>query len=99
MNAPLHLRLLLVIFISAFGFVARAEVKLPALFSDHVVLQCDVTVPVWGWAEPNENVSVTLGPQTQSARAAADGKWTVKFSALHSRQDPTTLTVKASNTI
>ena len=33
---------------------ARADVKLPAIFSDHMVMQAETTVPVWGWAEPGE---------------------------------------------
>ena len=38
---------------------ARADVKLPALFSDNAVLQRDMKVPVWGWAAPGEKVTVT----------------------------------------
>lgn len=39
----------------------RAEVKLPAFFSDHMVLQRDVSLPVWGWAKPGTKVVVQLG--------------------------------------
>ena len=40
---------------------ADAEVRLPALFCDHMVLQRDVNVPVWGWANAGEEVTVALG--------------------------------------
>ena len=37
------------------SLAARADVKLPALFGDHMVLQQEATLPVWGWAEPGFN--------------------------------------------
>jgi sialate O-acetylesterase len=77
---------------------ARAEVKLPAIFSDHMVLQRDATVPVWGWAEPGEEVSVSVAGQIKTTKAGADGKWMVKFSSLKA-DGATTLTVKGKNTI
>lgn len=42
---------------------ARANVTLPALFADHMVLQRGVAVPVWGWAEAGEEVAVSFGAQ------------------------------------
>ena len=54
-----------VIFCSA--AVAVAEVKPAALFSDHVVLQSGMAVPIWGTADPGEKVTVTLNGQTKSA--------------------------------
>jgi sialate O-acetylesterase len=61
---------------------ARAEVKPNALFSDHMVLQSGMSVPIWGTATPGEKVSVTLLKQTQTATAGADGKWTVHLAKL-----------------
>lgn len=40
--------------VTSFTPFAAADVKLPALFSDHAVLQRDMAVPVWGWADPGE---------------------------------------------
>jgi hypothetical protein len=40
----------------------RADVNLPALFSDRTVVQADAFVPVWGWAESGEEVTVSLAP-------------------------------------
>jgi len=62
--------------------VAAAEVKLPGVFGDHMVLQRDMPVPVWGWADPAETVTVTLGDQSKTATADGDGKWCVRLDAL-----------------
>lgn len=78
--------------------LAMADVKLPAIFSDHFVLQRDAAVPVWGWAEPSEEVSVSIGGQTQKAKAGADGKWMVKLDKLAAGEG-LTLTVQGRNTL
>jgi hypothetical protein len=39
---------------------AEGKLRLPSIFGDHMVLQCNMPVPVWGWAEPNEEVAVIL---------------------------------------
>ena len=78
---------------------ARADVKLPALFSDHMVLQADAAVPVWGWAEPGEEVTVSLATQSKTAKAGADRKWKVTLDKLKAGDQPLTLTVKGMNTL
>jgi hypothetical protein len=75
-----------------------AAVRLPSLFSDHMVLQRDGAVPVWGWADPGEAVTVSIAGQKQSAKAGADGKWSLKLEKL-AATGPQTMTVKASNEI
>ena len=77
---------------------AFADVKLPAIFSDHLVLQREVSVPVWGTADPGEEVSVTIAGQTQASKGDADGKWSVKLSKL-AAGEAQTLTVKGKNTV
>lgn len=54
---------------------ARAGLRLPAIFSDHTVLQRSENAPVWGWAAAGQTVTVTLGPTRAAAVAGADGKW------------------------
>ncbi len=61
---------------------AAAAVKLPALFTDHMVIQRDAPIRVWGWASPGEPVTVTLGGREASAKAAADGRWSASFAPL-----------------
>ncbi len=77
---------------------AFADVRLPSLFSDHAVLQQGAAVPVWGWAEPNEQVTVTLAGQTKVAKGGADGAWRVTLDALKPGAT-LTLTVKGKNTL
>jgi sialate O-acetylesterase len=64
----------------AFGFCCRAKVSLPALFSNHMVLQQKSTVPVWGWAEAGKKIRLVTGwnQHTYSASAAADGSWKIQ---------------------
>jgi hypothetical protein len=66
----------------AFAAATRADVKLPAIFGDHMVLQRDTAVPVWGTAAPGEEVTVSIAGQTATATAGADGKWSVKLAKL-----------------
>lgn len=53
---------------------ASADVKLPAIISDHMVLQKAGKVPIWGKAEPGEEVTVTLDGKTAKATAGTDGR-------------------------
>lgn len=77
---------------------AFAEVRLPALFSDHAVLQQGVSVPVWGWADPGEEITVAISGQTRTVKAGADGAWRVALDALKPGAT-LTLTVKGKNTV
>ena len=53
-----------------------AQVKLPAIIGDHMVLQQGQPVNVWGWAAKNEQVTVKLGGAERTTKASAtDGKW------------------------
>ena len=77
---------------------ARAEVKLPPIFSDHMVLQRDMAVPVWGTASPGEKVTVTFRDQTKLAVAGPDGAWKLKLDPLKAG-GPDTLEIKAGGTL
>jgi len=77
----------------------RAEVKLPAIFSDHMILQRDVEVPVWGWAGAGEEVSVSFGGETSLAVADKAGKWSATLAKLDASSTPRELIVKGENTI
>lgn len=61
---------------------ARAEVRLPRHFGDHMVLQRDRAVPVWGWAEPGERVIVRYGDLERRAVARRSGAWRVELPPL-----------------
>jgi sialate O-acetylesterase len=76
---------------------SRADVKLPALISDGMVLQQQMSVPLWGWADEGEAVTVELQNQKVTA-TAKDGKWLVKLKPLKAG-GPFTLTINGKNRI
>lgn len=78
---------------------AHADVKLPAFFSDHMVLQRDIAAPVWGTAAPGEKVAVSFAGQTATATAGADGRWLAKLAPLKVSATPEVLTVRGANTV
>jgi sialate O-acetylesterase len=59
-----------------------AEPVLPRLFSDHMVLQRDSEVHVWGWADPGEKISVNLAGRTQETSADGGGRWRIVLPAM-----------------
>jgi sialate O-acetylesterase len=77
----------------------RADVRLPGFFGDHMVLQQGTPVLVWGWADPGEQVSVSLAEHQASTAADATGKWSLRLPAMPASRQPLQLTVTASNTI
>ena len=77
---------------------AQADVRLPAVFSDHMVLQREAAASVWGWADAGEDVSVTVGPAAASAKAGADGRWAVRLEKLPAAAaGPLAMTVRGKN--
>jgi sialate O-acetylesterase len=77
---------------------AFADVKLPAIFGDHMVLQQGQKNRVWGKASPGEPVTVSIADQKQSTKAGEDGRWQVTLEPL-SLGKPLTLTIEGKNKI
>jgi sialate O-acetylesterase len=59
-----------------------ADVKLPAIFSDHMVLQQGRENAIWGWAEPGEKIEVSVNGQSHNAVADEDGVWRLNLDEL-----------------
>jgi len=82
---------------------ATAEAKtatalsLASIFSNHMVLQRDVKLPIWGHAAPGAKVEVQLAGATKEATADADGKWRVSFGPLKAGGGPLELSVKSGD--
>ncbi|MHB8899691.1 MAG: sialate O-acetylesterase, partial [Thermoguttaceae bacterium] len=77
--------------------VARADVRLPHVFGDHMVLQQQQPIPVWGWAQPGEKVSVRLGTGDAATTVAGDdGAWSLKLPAQKAG-GPVEMTVAGNN--
>ena len=72
------------LFLLLLATAAHAEVRLPALISDNMVLQQDLPANVWGWADAGEKVSVKFAGKSAEATADAKGKWSVKLADLAS---------------
>lgn len=60
-----------------------AQVKVPTYFSNNMVLQKGMAIPVWGWATPGEKVTVTIDQSSMSTTADKEGKWNVKLPAMN----------------
>jgi sialate O-acetylesterase len=88
--AKLSLSLLL------FHMSAVAQLRLPTLVADHMVLQRDVKIPVWGWAAPGEHIKVTFKNKTYHAVANQSGKWALTL-APSVAAGPFELIVKGAN--
>lgn len=96
----LNLRLLLCLALAIpAGTVVRAEVRLPAIFSDHMVLQADRPPAIWGWADPGEQITVSLSGRTVHTQADLAGKWSAQLPAFSASADPHELVVRGRNTI
>jgi len=77
---------------------ALADVRLPRIIGDHMVLQQGKSTPIWGWADPGEKVTVTLGACKATATAGEQGKWKVALDAMQPG-GPHRVTIEGKNTI
>lgn len=61
---------------------ADAGLRLPAMVGHHMVLQRDLENPIWGWANPGAEVTVSIAGQTVQGKADEDGRWRVKLAPM-----------------
>lgn len=90
---PLRTPRLTLLCLAACQALFAADLKLPALFSDHMVLQRDKAVAVWGWADADEEISVEFAGQKKAAKADAGGKWSLRLDPLPASAESRKLTV------
>lgn len=64
-----------------FTFSATAQFEPHAIFTDHMILQRDVAVPVWGWAAAGEKINITFNNKTYAGKADKQGKWRIVLPA------------------
>ena len=77
---------------------ASADVKLPKVFGSNMVLQRDAPIPIWGWAEPGEDVTISVGDASEKVTTSADGGWVITLPAMKAG-GPHSITVKGNNEI
>ena len=76
----------------------RAQVRLPQLIGDSMVLQRDTKLRLWGWASPGEKISIRFNGKTAAAVTGADGKWLAPLPAMKAG-GPFTMQLKGKNEI
>lgn len=69
----------LVLVVVLFQTVAHAQIRLPKIFGNNMVLQRDIAIPVWGNATPGTTVTAELGSAKATATADKEGKWVVRL--------------------
>lgn len=87
-----------VLVLAAFS-VVQAEVRLPDVIANSMVLQQKQAVPIWGSADPGETVTVSFSGQKRTAVADANGKWRVDLGKFSANSRPQTMTIAGKNTI
>jgi sialate O-acetylesterase len=81
----------------ALAATARAELKLPAIIGDNMVLQQKQSNPIWGWDAPNTQVTVKFAGQTKSAKADEKGRWQVKLDPVPANAQPAVISIQGSS--
>lgn len=79
--------------------MASAEVEMPGILSDDMVLQRELPVPIWGTAAPGEKVVISFDGQKIETTAGNDRAWMVRLAPLETSKVGKKLTVEGSNTI
>ncbi|WP_031425594.1 sialate O-acetylesterase [Flavimarina sp. Hel_I_48] len=92
------INLLLFIALQCVFSVSSAQIKLPKLVSDGMVLQRDTPVNLWGWSKPQEVISIVFAEKNYTTRADSEGNWKLKLDATPAG-GPYTIALSASNTI
>jgi len=90
---------MMVLMLTLMASTAQANVRLPAVISNNMVLQKEIPLPIWGWADPGEAVTVTLGDDVATAKADGRGQWKVTLQAIKVAGGPLEMTVKGKNEI
>lgn len=91
-------KIVLLLTFFTFCLTIQAKVTLPHIFSDNMVLQRETAIPVWGWANVGEKITVSFNKQSKSTVTDANGKWSLKLKP-EKAGGAFTMTVTGENTI
>ena len=88
----------LAVFTLVLGLTLRAlaEPRLASVFTDHMILQREIAVPVWGVADPGEEITVEFAGQKKTAKPDAGGKWMVKLDPMPASAEPREMIIQSS---
>jgi sialate O-acetylesterase len=81
----------------AWSALAEAALRLPSVLGDNMVLQRDAPLPIWGWATPGDQVTVSVAGQEATVKAGDDGRWRVTLAKLALSDKPLEMTIKDSS--
>lgn len=87
------------ILMSVAATICRADVVLPDVIGDAMVLQRDRAVPIWGKADPGEVVTVRFAGQVKKVLTDKDGKWRIDLDPMRANAAPATMTISGKNTL
>ncbi len=68
--------------VSSATHAQNAQLRLAGVFGNHMVLQRDQPIPIWGWSAPGDEVTISIADQTASATADENGKWSANLAAM-----------------
>jgi len=77
----------------------HADVRVPAIIGEHMVLQAGSHTPLWGWADPGEGIAVSVGEAKATTTATADGRWQVDFTGLKAAAEPVRVSIIGKNSL
>jgi sialate O-acetylesterase len=86
------------LFLLSNSSLQAVELKLASVFSDHMVLQREKPIKIWGQADAGTQVSVAFAGQTKTAAAETNGSWLVTLDPLPASAEPRELTVSSATT-
>ena len=87
-----------VLLLSMSSMQALADVRLPAMFGDHMVVQRDMPIHIWGEAAPGEAIKVAFAGQSAQAETTANGRWSLHLEPA-AAGGPYTMRIEGDNTI
>src|SRR3982750_2618317 len=85
-----------ILFATILCHASFAQVKLPRLIRDSMILQRDSRIRLWGWASPNEKIKINFKKKNFKTSAGSDGKWSLFLPAMKAG-GPYTINIDASN--
>ena len=86
-------------FPNIYAIPSIAQLELPEIFSDNMVLQCGVEVPVWGWAGPGKTVKIQFHGNEVSAIADSQGHWKAFLPSMEADNNANSMEISAPGEI
>ncbi|MGD7654388.1 MAG: sialate O-acetylesterase [Verrucomicrobiales bacterium] len=92
------MKILTPLLLTALALPAAAELKLSKLFSDHMVIQRDLPIRIWGWDHAGQTVTASFSGSSASTTATGEnGRWELTLPARPASAEPATLTISGSS--